>query len=240
MPRAAARLRGVDETRTALLDEAQVGVVATYVGEAALWAPYRAADGSFVVLAGRSAFDEEEWSRVEREDLGGEGGLAAKVVYFRYRQLGAGGLERISGNCAAVVYDAPARKCHLVTDCSGVFPTYTLTSPAGRLYGSHPDVVAEAGNETHRLDEVSLAEFVIASTVTPPYTYYERVRFVEAATRWTFALGGEEPGEPERTSNFAFSYRGDPKVSGSELAEQLAAANRSSVRRRTLPGRAPR
>lgn len=233
LKRVADQLRFADDTRVVMLDETAFGLVVTYTGETALWAPYRAADGTLIAVVGRAAFDEVEWESATGAE--GSGGLAAKVVYQRYRRSGVNGLEQISGNCAIVVYDAIQGLVHLVTDCCGAFPVFESNSTEGLLYGSHPDVLADAANERHRLDDVSLAEFVLTSTVTPPFTYYERIRAVEYGTIITIALSGHFPQAPLKRRYFEFVYQGDERSNEDELAHEMAEGFRRSVRRRTLP-----
>jgi asparagine synthetase B (glutamine-hydrolysing) len=219
------------------VDEPAFGLVVTQTGDEALWAPHRDHSGSVVAVAGRVVFDDADWD--EATTLQGSGGLAARIVYARYRECGATALDRLNGNFAVVVYDAAGRRVHLVTDYCGVFPAFEVDTPEGRIYGSHPDALAEAANERHRLDEVSLAEFALARTVTPPYSYYERIRAADHGTIFTFELDAPRTEEPSKRRYFEFTYRGDPGVPESDLADALAAALHRAVARRTLVGLGP-
>src|SRR5690242_5213424 len=91
------KLQFVDGIRTVIVDDPAFGLVLTHSGNPALWAPYRAGDGSLVAIAGRPAFDEAEWEAASAH--GGFGGLAAKVLFGQYRESGVAALERLNGNC---------------------------------------------------------------------------------------------------------------------------------------------
>ena len=234
---AAEQLRFAPDTEVHVYTEPGFDLVVTHTGNPSLWAPFQSAEGCLVAVAGRAAFDDDQWQAAA--EVPGEGGLAAKGVYQRYRALGSAGLETISGNCAVLLHDPARRELHLVTDCSGAFPTFRCETPDGPVYGSHPDVLADACGEGNRLDEVSMAEFLLSGTVSPPYTYYERIRAVDHAAHITLALGPDGGSQPWEYRYFAFAYRGDPAQSEQELAEELAGALRRSVRRRTLPRLGP-
>lgn len=229
----ASRLKFTAATRLAVFDEPAFHLTIAQTGDSDLWSPYRAPDGTLVALAGRAAFDEAEWQAAVA--VPGPGGLAAKVLFQRYQHAGPAGLDSISGNAVVLLFEPRCRALHLVTDCSGVFPAYGCETDHGPLFGSHPDVLAAAAGESGRLDEVSLAEFIIASTVTPPFTFYQRIRFLDQATRYVFDLTQGTPAPPARHRYFEFAYRGDEAATESDLAGELAATLRRSIRRRTLP-----
>lgn len=230
---AAGRLKFTAATQAAVFDELAFKLAITQTGDSDLWSPFRAPDGTLVALAGRAAFEEADWRAAGA--VPGPGGLAAKVLYQRYQRAGPAGLESTSGNCVVLLFEPSSRTLHLVTDCSGVFPAYGCETDHGPLFGSHPDVLAAAAGESQRLDEVSLAEFIIASTVTPSFSFYQRIRFLDQATRYVFDLTTATPVRPVKHAYFEFAYRGDEKATESDLVEELAATLRRAVRRRTLP-----
>jgi asparagine synthase (glutamine-hydrolysing) len=221
-----------EDSKTSVVDRPGFGLVVTHTGDSALWEPFCVPDGSLTAIAGRVVLDESEWNRSRR--IPGKGGLAAQVIQSGYQELGVDTLEHINGNCAVIVYDSPGRVLHLVTDPCGVFPVFVHESSEGPIYCSHPDVLAGAGNEHRRVDELSIAEFVLSGTVTPPFTYYERVRAAEHGTIVSVDVGAR-PARSSQRRYFTFSYRGAEQVSEDELAHQLGAAVRRAVQRRTLP-----
>src|SRR5262249_28482732 len=163
---------------------------------------------------------------------------AARIIQARYHRQGTVALESLNGNCAVVVHDATRRCLHLVTDRCGVFPTFETDTPDGRLYSSHPDVLASAAHEHHRIDELSLAEFILTGTVTPPFSYFQRIRASQHATIHSIDLTRAH-GTPVKQRYFTFAYRGSSHVREDELANQLAGALQRAVRRRTLPRLGP-
>jgi asparagine synthase (glutamine-hydrolysing) len=186
-----------------------------------------------VSVVGRPVFDKCEWNRPRCD--GGSGGVAAAIFYRQYERDGTAALERLNGNCLLIVHDAARSLVHLVTDYCGVVPAFEFVSAEGRLYCSHPDVLAEACGERNRLDESSMAEFILSGTVTPPFSYYERIRAVDSGTIFTFRLSGDRPEAPVKRRYFEFAYVGDPAVTESDLADRLAAALHRAVERRMHP-----
>lgn len=222
----------MEHSRAEILETTEFGLVLTYTEDPALWAPFRDADGTVVAVAGRVALEEREWA--DGESIPGTGGLAAKAILRMLRQRGLAGLDRISGNGTILVWQPASRELHVIADCVGVFPIYELEGQPPRILGSHPDVVAEAGGELDNLDETSLAEFAFSSTVSPPFTYYKRVHFSEPSTRTTFQWSEGPTPAVRRHRLVSLTYNGDASHSEDDLADGLAAAFRSAVRRRTL------
>lgn len=237
LPRVADDLRFVPALRTTILEEPDFGLVLSDTGCPELWAPFRGEDGLLVAVAGRVAFDAAEWAAAAQ--LPGPGGTACKAIHARFRRAGVDALLDLNGNAVVIVHDPSSGLLHLVTDCSGVFPTFECATPEGPVYASHPDVLAASAHEEHRLDETSLSEFLLCSTVSPPFTFYERIRATPHATLLTFDLRGPSPRQPTATRCFEFTFQGNPAASETEVAEELAAALRQSVARRTLPHLGP-
>lgn len=214
----------------AKVERAEFSLVLTWFGEPGLWSPYKAPDGSLYAVVGMVALDESEWQAAEQSE--GSGGLAARAIARRFETGGSAALEDISGNCAIIIHDAPQGKLYLRTDPAGVLPVYSCETSGMPVWGSHPDVLAAVAGEGGHVDEVSLTEFILASTVTPPFTYYERIRAVEPGTLIVFDL-------PEKRQSkhcyFTFDFQADPQTPEDELADVLAVAWRQAVRRRTLP-----
>lgn len=235
--RAADRLRFTDDVCTGVIDHAAFGIVIAETGNKCIWSPYTAADGSIVVVAGRIVLDDHEWDAPL--DDRGSGGRAARSVYAGFRDRGLGAVEHLNGNCAVVIHDAPRRHLHLITDICGAFPVFEASTGEGLVFGSHPDVVSDAANEQHQIDEASIAEFILCGTVSAPYSYYRRIRAADSATVFTFDLGVEGRPLPTRRRYFEFSYRGDSRTSKEELASELAAKLRRAVERRTSPRLGP-
>jgi asparagine synthase (glutamine-hydrolysing) len=214
----------------AKIERAEFSLVLTWFGEPGLWSPCKTPDGSLYAVVGMVALDESEWQAAEQG--GHSDGLAARAIARRFETGGSAALENISGNCVIVIHDAPRGKLYLRTDPAGVFPVYSCQCSSMPVWGSHPDILAAVAGETGRVDEVSLAEFILASTVTPPFTYYERIREVELGTLIIFHL--QEKRQSQRRY-FTFDFQGDPQTSEDELADVFVAAWRQAVRRRTLP-----
>jgi asparagine synthase (glutamine-hydrolysing) len=95
--------------------------------------------------------------------------------------------------------------------------------------------LASALGVSSDLDLTSLAEFLMTSRLSFPSTYYRKISALDLGSIYSIDLRGSAPAchQPRRYFNFKFPI--DPAVTEDELAHDLAAAFRNSVRRRTLP-----
>jgi asparagine synthetase B (glutamine-hydrolysing) len=234
---AADLMRFTESSQVTILDEPAFSVALTFTGSADLWAPYRSEDGSIVAVAGRVSLDEVEWQR--GESMPGTGGLASKAVYTGFRKGGLSAIEALGGNCVFLVYDAPARLFHLITDWAGAFPAFQLEGNRPHVFGSHPDVLAGVSGENGNLDEASLAEFLLTSTVTPPFTYYNRIKAIPQGTTTSIRVRPEGALACSTRKYLDLTLQSNPTSTAEELADELAQAFRDSVRRRTLPRLGP-
>lgn len=216
-----------------VIDRPVVGLVLTYTGDPGLWDPYIASDGTLVAIAGRVAPSEAQWQAAEMET--GSGGLASKAVYQAFEREGLPALQGFGGNCVLLVHDLRNHRFHIITDAAGAFPAFRLDRDDKLVFGSHPDVLAAATGEQDKLDDASLTEFLLTSSVTPPHTYYQHIRALAPGTVTTIALapGGAQPAAPQRY--FKLFLQPDGQRGEDDLAEELAVALRNAVRRRTLP-----
>ncbi len=229
--RAAELLRFTEHSRSVVLDDPLFSVVVTLTERADLWAPYRAADGTTIVLAGRVAMDDSGW--LGGEQVAGDGGLACKALYAIYRQRGLAAVEQLGGNRVVLIYDPLACAFHLVTDWAGAFPAYQLDSAEKFIFCSHPDVLAVLTGEQASLDEVSMTEFLLTSTVTPPSTYYRCIRALPHATTTVIDLSSQPRSRIQTYRYLEISLGSQPGQDEDDLGAELAEAIRTSVRRRT-------
>lgn len=202
----------------------------THPPDGNLWAPYQTKSGCLFAVAGMAALNESDWEKAS--SMEGTGGLAAKAIANLYESGGLHAVEQVSGNCALIVFDAAAREVHLVNDAAGAFPVFECESADGWIFSSHPDILAAAAGEQERRDEVSMAEFAVASMVTPPFTFYERIRATAHGTTVSISV---DTGAVSRRRHFEFEFRGSAKDTEQELAVELAEALKNSIRRRTHP-----
>ena len=229
----ASLLRWVPELRVRVWDLREFRLVITWSEPDELWEPLQAPGGTICAVAGFVALDEEEWSRTEQATTGAErGGLAARAILARYQERGTAGWDDVSGNGCWIVYDAAKALLHIRTDPAGCLPLFCHLAEGHPVWSSHPDVLAGAVDRGHRLDEVSLAEFIQTSTVTPPWTYYEGIEACESGCVFTMDL---RTGRLTSRSYFALEFTGGAQPDPETLAAELARAWRRAVRRRTLP-----
>ncbi|MGA4578900.1 asparagine synthase-related protein [Limisphaera sp. VF-2] len=222
-----------DRIRTKTWETPEFRLVLTWAPPDSLWAPCTLPDGGIAAVAGFLALDEAEWSTAEREVLPGlEGGLAGRAVWQRFRSDDTRAWDDLSGNAVIVLYDAASRRVHLRSDPAGCFPLYGCCQDGFWVWASHPDVLASATGRVERIDPVSLAEFVMASTVTPPHTYYEGIHLCSPGTVFTWDTRARTLSD---RTYFRLEYRPEPAATEDDLASALAEAWRRAVQRRTLP-----
>ncbi len=208
-------------------------VVTTRVDAASLWGPARdQATGVRVFVAGRFAFDESEWRRAE--DLPYEGGLAARLLLDGWlKKRPSIFAPALNGAGVAIVIDPRDHTLHLFTDRLGVFPAFRRVD---EMFGlcSHPDVLADLtapGGEA--LDETTVAEFLATGTSVQPFTYFRRIQQLEPASHYVWSTAG---GVRLRsvTSYWRPAYlESSPSCDASALADDLSAALRRAIQRRT-------
>ena len=200
-----------------------------------LWAPYVSpADGVVIAISGRVALDPEQWAAAR--GLPGPGGLASKAVYHELRRDARGFAAALNGNFIVHVWDPRTRDYTIVTDPSGTALTYGLArdpdAPAALC--SHPDALAQLTGVREALDEVSLAEFLIAGKLSAPFTYYAGVRAWSHGTLHRISLTGGSARVADRSPTRSLAPQPSDADEAS-LALELADAFRRATRRRTAP-----
>jgi asparagine synthase (glutamine-hydrolysing) len=234
---AATLLKFCGDTWVKTLERDAFSLVLTRVDEPELWAPFehRSAAGDILVaLAGRIALDEPQWDAAKK--IAGEGGLACKAIFDLYRTGGVAALGSLGGNFVAFIHDASTQKFHFVTDRCGMYLAYGKVNFEKTLvFGSHPDVLAAALGESRQWDMASLAEFLMTSRLSFPQTYYQNIRALDPGCIYSIKLPHGQASFESKQCYFRFDFQADPNANVNDLAEQLAAAFRKAVQRRTLP-----
>jgi asparagine synthase (glutamine-hydrolysing) len=223
------------DMRVERFDRADFALLLSSEDDAVIWGAFSSAtDDLLVALAGRLAFDEADWAKGDA--LPGSGGAACRIVAARYREHGVEALRELNGNFTLILHDGKRNKLHLVTDRWGAYPAFAVEM-GGRplLYGSHPDILADAAGETGNIDLTSLAEFLITGRLSFPFTYYQRIKALGHGALVTahFVSGGVPEIKSKRYVDY--SFKGRENATEGELAEELAEAFRRSIRRRTNP-----
>jgi asparagine synthase (glutamine-hydrolysing) len=236
--RATALLSFCPDTRTQVIERDAFSLLLTRPDGFHLWGPFsgRAGDGEVLVaLAGRTFFGQQEWDEASRMD--GDGGLACKLLFQTYVRGGVDAVAaRLNGNAVAFIHDARDASFHLITDRCGMFLAYAGDLSSGPLvFSSHPDALASALGESQNWDLSSLAEFLMTSRLSFPFTYYRKISALELGSIYSIGLRGSVPSCRPPRRYFSFDFQIDPAVTEDELAQHLATAFRNSVKRRTLP-----
>lgn len=199
-----------------------------------IWGPYHSHNKAIlVVLVGRIALDTNEWEDAKK--IEGEGGLACKAIFRRYKEQEVDGLKNLNGNFVVLVFDLNKRKFYVVTDRCGVFPCFIgMPSSEKIVLSSHADALACVLNGTRELDMVSLAEFLITGKVSFPHSYYKKIKGLDCGAIYMIDLGENNAKCLLKSKYFTFNYSLDHGLSENELAEELGVAYRNAMRRRTL------
>lgn len=196
------------------------------------WAPYLRPDGSGgVALAGRVVLDEAQIARGQSRP--GPGGSVCKALDALLEREGWPSLENLSGNFAIIAWDRPSRRLQLVSDVTGVFPVFETTTGEAPIFGSHPDLIAATASLGADLDTVSLAEFLLTGTVSPPFTYYRAIRSLGRAMSLRFAFSAASAPSEDRRCYLPLEFRGNASDREEDLAEELAHAFRNAVAQRS-------
>ena len=217
------------------LEEKGASIVLTSCDSPHLWSPFQSSsDRVSVFMVGRIALTEREWHIATEEK--GEGGLAGRWVHLLYRERGIAGFKELNGAYTIIVIDQDANTIHLVTDRCGMFQCFHYGSDSESLFfSSNSDVLAKACDVSTNWDMTSLSEFVMTGKVSFPYTYYSSIRSLQPGSIFTYRIN--EQGDISASSVRYFEFVFDPDTTSSldGIAEELASALGSAVRKRTLP-----
>lgn len=230
-------LKFTDATRVEIIERDLFSLVISRVDGFELWGPceHHTADGNVLVaLAGRIALDESEWEAARRVEA--PGGLACKAILDKYLRGDIPALGALNGNFAVLIHDDRTKRLLLVTDRCGMFLAYRVERPSeAPVFCSHPDVLARITGEAQNWDKTSLAEFLMTSRVSFPYTYYQNLRIMESGCIFSVDLREAAPLARLHTRYFEWHFKTDPQAGEEDLAKELSIAFRNAVRRRTLP-----
>jgi hypothetical protein len=181
------------------------------------------------VVGGRLCWSPEAWQRAEW--LPYEGGVANRGILERYLTRGADSVAPYNGAATILIWDPRERVVHLWTDQFGYHPAFLYGVDPNRptVFTSFPDAVKADPALQVRPDFVSMAEFLRAWRVTPPNTYYEKLKHVGAAIymRWNFKTGAVLRHEYWRP------FENDFFPTMEDAADALASALRAAVSERT-------
>jgi asparagine synthase (glutamine-hydrolysing) len=88
---------------------------------------------------------------------------AAELILRAYRAWGDSCLERLQGDFAFAVWDAPRRRLFAARDAFGIRPFYHATVPGAFVFSSSIDCVLLHPGVDAALDELAVADFLVHS-----------------------------------------------------------------------------
>jgi asparagine synthase (glutamine-hydrolysing) len=225
-------LRFQPHVRAHLIQDPAYDLIVTISEDPELWSPHTRPDGSrTVAVAGRVVVDEADLERAKAAP--GVGGLVCKAIDGIIERSGPSALESLGGNYVIIVTEPKSRLIHLLTDCTGVFPAFETDYAAAPVFSSHPDSLARAVSRLEDIDDVSVAEFLLTGTVSPPFTYYRRIRAVGRAIAITIQMDPEGGVAVKRRCYLPLHYRGLASDREEDLAHELATTFRRAVQLRS-------
>jgi hypothetical protein len=107
--------------------------------------------------------------------------------------------EDLSGPFALLFIDKRTQRVSCVTDLMSFIPVFSYAENGGIMLSTHAAVLAEVSGQSRRIDQISVADFILNSIVTFPYTVYQDVFQLKPASvfSWT-AENGKMTGGEER------------------------------------------
>jgi len=96
--------------------------------------------------------------------------------------------EDLSGFFAVLVIDKTGRKIQVITDLMLFIPVYQYQEEGTLMLGTHVDALAKASQQSHRIDHVSLVDFVLNGVITFPHTMYKQIFQNQPASIHIFRL----------------------------------------------------
>lgn len=175
-----------------------------------------------------------------REELGRVAGAQLEddpaLLLALYREHGdLDFLKEVDGIYAAAIYDACARRMHLMSDRYGLRHLSWTTYEGGIAWASEAKAMLALPGFEPKIDREALRDFFEVGHLRGDCTWFEGVRLLQAATVLTWDLDGR--------SAHRLRYWGadeiKPLANGTdavELAEELGRLFRAAVERRSRPG----
>ena len=160
--------------------------------------------------------------------VGQDSNIATKEIYQRWVvEKKIVWDEDLSGPFSVILVDKFLKNVEVVTDLMSFIPVYRYEHGSQYNLGTHVDCVAKISNETFENDEVSLADFILNSAITFPYTPYSNIFQLEPASEFTF-------GNSKQQNYYWLPKEVNPYGSISEAAKDLRDGISSYVERITF------
>lgn len=134
--------------------------------------------------------------------------------------------EDLNGPFVALKLDKNKRELEVVTDLMSFIPVYQSGQSAAKVIGTHVDMVARVAECEDVQDPVSMADFVLHSVVTYPYTLYPGIKQIAPATRHRWTL---DDGATYQTQTYWLPRHENRYRSLDEAADDLRAGMQSYV-----------
>lgn len=119
------------------------------------------------------------------EFLGGEdSSTATKKIFNKWTEDNTFRWdEEVSGPFVAIMIDKERKELNIITDLMSFIPVYEARLGDEFIVGTHTDILAKASNNKDDFDFVSVADFILNSVVTFPYTFYNNIKQINPASK---------------------------------------------------------
>lgn len=156
---------------------------------------------------------------------------ATQAILERWLTGKADWSEDLSGPFTVFIVDKANKKLHCATDLMMFIPIYKYQVEENIVLGSHIDMVAKSAKQLDAIDEVSVADFVLHSYVTYPYTIYKNIYQLAPASIHTYRLENNQYSEQRK--EYWLPLEKNPYESINEAASKLSTSLNHYIERVT-------
>lgn len=100
--------------------------------------------------------------------------------------------EDLSGPFVVLIVNKETNEVTCITDLMSFIPVYMYRDSSWFVLSTHVDVLASLSKQKNKIDEISVADFILHGIVTYPYTTYKRVFQISPATEHSISVNSAE------------------------------------------------
>lgn len=140
-------------------------------------------DKHIVVVIGGPLLMFENNTFLKNEKTGNEG---TKAVYKRWLQNQLSWDDDLSGPFVVLIIDKETGEFSCITDVMSFIPVFILIDNDNIMLSTHVDALANAGDQSTMIDDVSVADFILNGIVTFPHTFYVNIKQLNPASEYRY------------------------------------------------------
>ncbi|RKQ34303.1 asparagine synthase-related protein [Oceanobacillus halophilus] len=112
----------------------------------------------------------------------GKNNNGTRHIYNRWQQGDINWKEDVSGPFVFLIINKETSEIQCITDMMSFIPVFIYRNSQNIMLGTHVDALARAAGQTDDMDSISIADFILHSVVTFPYTIYKSIHQSSPAT----------------------------------------------------------